>query len=137
MLIHPAAVYRICTVFIYNYVVAGPAPALDEPLTQRDAENLLDVIIEAKTKSRELGRALNLPDDVVTKIHDAYGIPTIHLYHVIQHFLKSPNPTRKTIGAALRSPAVYLPRLATRVEAAHFPDPTATHEPPSLGIYLK
>ena len=29
-----------------------------------------------------------------------------------------------------RSPAVNLPQLAMRVEAAHFPDPTASCDPP-------
>ena len=31
--------------------------------------------------------------------------------------------------SALRSPAVNLHELATRVEAAHFPDPTASRDP--------
>ena len=59
-------------------------------------------------------------------------------------FLKQaePRPTWRAIVTALRSPAVNLPQLAMRVEAAHFPDPTASRDlpPPDTatptGIYM-
>ena len=38
--------------------------------------------------------------------------------------------------SALKSPAVNLPQLALRVEAAHFPDPTASRDAPTTGIYF-
>lgn len=115
-----------------TYVIAATlmVPALDERLTWRDADKILEIIVEAKTKSRELGLALTLPDDVVTNIHTAYAIPKIHLYRVIEQFLKTSTvaPTWRTILAALRNPAVNLYQLATRVEAAHS-DPTAPSSP--------
>ena len=43
-------------------------------------------------------------------------------------FRIEPKPTWRAILAALRSPAVNLPQLAMRVEAEHFPDPTAARD---------
>ena len=37
-------------------------------------------------------------------------------------------------GENLKSPAVNLTALAERVEAAHFPDPTATRPPPGESV---
>ena len=60
-------------------------------------------------------------------ICDKYSEPRDRLLQVLIEFKKQvdPRPTWRAIVTALRSPAVNLPRLAMRVEAAHCPDPTA------------
>ena len=59
-----------------------------------------------------------------------YTNPRDHLLHILIAFFKGvkPRPTWRVIVDALRSPAVDLPALAKRVEAAHFPDPTSTRD---------
>ena len=109
------------------------APAGDEPLTPDDAVNVLEEILEAQNQSRFLGLKLNVPDYIVTGIHTHYTDPKDRLYYVLVEFLKQvePRPTWTAIINALRSPAVNLPQVAMRVEAAHFPDPTTQHSSPA------
>ena len=108
------------------------APTGDDPLTPDDAVNVLEEILEAQNHSRFFGLKLNVPDYIVTGIHTHYTDPKDCLYYVLVEYLKQadPKPTWRAIVAALRSPAVNLPQLAMRVEAAHFPNPTASREAP-------
>ena len=65
-----------------------------------------------------------------------YQDPKDRLYHIIIAFLgqAEPRPTWRVIVGALGSPIVNLTALARRVEAAHFPDLTATlPRPPATG----
>ena len=102
-----------------------------------DAINVLEEILEAQNQSQYLGLKLNIPEYIVTGIHTQYTNPKDCLYYVLVEFLKQvdPRPTWRTIVAALRSPTVNLPQLAVSVEAAHFPDPTATRATPPAGIH--
>ena len=112
------------------------APTGDEPLTPDDAVKVLEEILEAQNQSRFLGLKLNVPDYIVTGIHTRYIDPKDRLYYILVEFLRhaDPKPTWRAIVAALRSPAVSLPQLAMKVEAAHFPDPTAIYNtPPTEG----
>ena len=104
----------------------------DEPLTPDDADNVLEEILEAQNQSYALGQKLKLPLHVVEDICDKHSEPRDRLLQILTAFLqqREPRPTWRAIVAALRSPAVNLPQLAMRVEAAHFPNPTASHETP-------
>ena len=106
------------------------APTGDDPLTPDDAVNVLEEIIEAQNKSYALGLKLKLPLHVVDGIHSTNSQPHDRLLQVLIEFTKQvdPRPTWRAIVAALRSPAVNLLQLAMRVEAAHFPDPTASRD---------
>ena len=106
------------------------APAGDEPLTPDDAVNVLEEILEAQDQSYVLGLKLKLPLHVLEDICEKYPQPRDRLLQILTAFLQQvdPRPTWRAIVAALRSPAVNLPQLAMRVEAAHFPDPTASPE---------
>ena len=91
---------------------------------------MLAELLDAQTQSYILGLTLGLPLAQVDAIHDSYTNPPDRLLQVIIAFFKGvePSPTWRVIVAALRSPAVNLPALAKRVEAAHFPDPTSTRD---------
>ena len=108
------------------------APTGDDPLTPDDAVNVLEEIVEAQNQSYALGLKLKLSLHVVDAIHSTNPQPRNRLLQVLIEFTKQvdPRPTWRAIVAALRSPAVDLPQLAMRVEAAHFPDPTASREAP-------
>ena len=108
------------------------APTGDEPLTPDDAVNVLEEILEAENKSFVLGLKLKLPLPDVDAIHSTNLQPRDHLLQVLIEFTKQvdPRPTWRAILSALRSPAVNLPQLAMRVEAAHFPGPTTSREAP-------
>ena len=121
------------------YVCA--APTGDESLTPDDAVNVLEEILEAQNQSYVLGLKLKLPLHDVDAIHSTNLQPRDRLLQVLIEFTKQvdPRPTWRAIVAALRSPAVNLPQLAMKVEAAHFPDPTATRNTPPTtftGIYI-
>ena len=104
------------------------APAVDETLTPDDAVDVLEEILPAQNKSYELGLKFKLPQHVVEAIHSKNLPPQRCLLKVLIKFFQQtePRPTRRVIIEALKSPAVSLPALAERVEAAHFPDPIAT-----------
>ena len=79
---------------------------------------------------------LNLKPRDVEAFRNTYQDPKDRLYHIILAFLRQaePRPTWRVIVDALRSPLVNLTALAERVEAAHFPDHTATRPPlPATG----
>ena len=68
--------------------------------------------------------------EAICKMHQD---PKKRLCQIILAFLRQtePLPTWRAIVNALRSPIVNLTALAKRVEAAHFPDPTASRDPPT------
>ena len=90
--------------------------------------DIVEEILPAQNDSFELGLRLRLPHHEVEGIHSTHSDPRSRLLHVILAFLNQakPRPTWRVIVDALRSPAVNLPRLADKLEAAHFPDPTST-----------
>ena len=108
-------------------------PAVDETLQENDTGKVLEELLEAQNQSHVLGLQLNLPLHDVEAIHLQYQNPRNRLLHIIIAFLRQaePRPTWRVIVEALRNPTVNLPALARRVQAAHFPDPTATHAPPT------
>ena len=107
------------------------APTGDEPLTPDSAVTVHEEILEAQNQSYVLGLKLKLPLYVVDSIYEKYSEPRDRLLRVLIEFTKQvdPRPTWRAIVDALRSPAVNLPQLAMRVEAAHFPS-KATHNAP-------
>ena len=106
------------------------APDVNETLTPDDAVDVLEELLPAQNKSYELGLKFKLPQHVVEAIHSKELPPDKYLLKVLIKFLQQvdPRPTWRVVVEALRSPAVNLPALARRVEAAHFPDPTATRD---------
>ena len=100
----------------------------DVTLTERDAKDILEELQEAMNRACELGLVLKLLPHEVEAIRKTYPDPQDRLLQVILAFLRQvePRPTWRVIVDALSSPAVNLTALARRVEAAHFPDPTAT-----------
>ena len=106
------------------------APAEDGTLTPDDAVDVLEELLPAQNKSYELGLKLKLPQHVVEAIHSKELPPDKSLLKVLIKFTHQtePRPTWRVIIEALKSPAVNLPALARSVEAAHFPDPTATRD---------
>ena len=134
--------YNYCTSQV-RLMLPFTAPTGDDPLTPDDAVNVVQEIIEAQTQSYALGLKLKLPLHVVDDIYEKHSEPRDRLLQILTAFLQQvdPRPTWRAIVAALRSPAVNLPQLAMRVEAAHFPDPTASRDPPppeattSIGKY--
>ena len=77
---------------------------------------------------------MNVKPRDVEAIQTTYQQPKDRLLQVIIAFLQQaePRPTWRSIVDALKSPVVGLTALARRVEAAHFPHPTATHELPAV-----
>ena len=76
---------------------------------------------------------LNIEPGDVEAIVETYERPLDRLFHVILKFLRQtePPPTWRALINALKSHIVNLTALAKRVEAAHFPDPTASCDPPN------
>ena len=101
-------------------------------LTERDAMAIFEELLEAMNQAYVLGLKMNLPTHEVDAISAAYMNARDRLLQVILVFLRrsEPGPTWRVIVDALRSPAVNLTALAERVEAAYFPDSTATRSPP-------
>ena len=91
---------------------------------------VLDELVSAQGQSYVLGLKLKLPLHVVEGICEVHTQPRNRLLQVIIAFLnqEQTGPTWRVIVDALRSPAVNLPALVKRVEAAHFPDPTSTRD---------
>ena len=108
------------------------APDVDETLTPDDAGKILEELLEAQNHAVMLGLGLNLRLHEVEAIKDRYSDPRERLLYIIIAFLRQaePRPTWRVIVEALRNPIVNLPALARRVEAAHYPDPTAIRAPP-------
>ena len=87
---------------------------------------------EAVDHAVVLGVMLRLKPFELEAISKMFQDPKERLYRIILTFLRQvePPPTWRAIVDALRSKAVNLIALAKRVEAAHFPDPTALRNPP-------
>ena len=115
---------------MFLFTVDVVAPLLDATLVPDDAVDILEELLPAQNHSFELGLRLRLLPYKVEGIHSTHRDPKDRLLHVILAFLNQakPRPTWRVIVDALRSFAVNLPRLANKVEAAHFPDPTPTRD---------
>ena len=102
---------------------------MDETLTPDDAVDVLNELLPAQNKSYELGLKLKLPQHVVEAIHKESPSDRC-LLQILSKFLQQaePIPTWRVIVDALKNPVVGLTALARRVEAAHFPDSTATRD---------
>ena len=107
---------------------------MDETLTPDDAGKILEELLEAQNHSVMLGLGLNLRLHEVEAIRDRYSDPRERLLYIIIAFLRQaePRPTWRVIVEALGNPIVNLPALARRMEAAHYPDPTAIRPPPAV-----
>ena len=107
-----------------QFIVTAAAPIGNELLTPDDAIDVQEEIIEAQNQAYALGLKLKLLVHVVDAICEKHSQPRDRLLQVIIAFTKQvdPRPTWRAIVAALRSPAVNLPQLAMRVEAAHCRD---------------
>ena len=114
---------------VYDHYLA---PSGDKTLTPNDAMDIYEEILPAQNVSYKLGLKLKLPDHEVESIHKTKSDPSDQLLAVILKFLKQtdPRPTWRVIVNTLRSPAVNQLELASKVEAAHFPDPTSTRDVP-------
>lgn len=97
-------------------------------MTDDDAAKILEELLPAQNEARLLGLSLSLPIVQVDTIFQKYLDPRERLLYIIVAFLRQaqPKPTWRVIVDALKSPVVNHTPLANRVEAAHFPDPTAT-----------
>ena len=106
------------------------APALNETLTPDDAVDVFEEVLPAQNKSYELGLKLKLSQHAVEAIHSRQSPPDKCLLKILIKFAQQvePRPTRRVIVEALKSPAVNLPALARRLEAAHVPHATATSD---------
>ena len=107
---------------------------MDETLKPDDAGKILEELLDAQHCAYLLGLAMNVKLRDVEAIQATHQQPKDRLLHIIIAFLRQaePRPTWKAIVDVLKSPVVGLTALARRVEAAHFPDPTATRETPTL-----
>ena len=102
---------------------------MNETLTPDDAGKILEELLDAQNHAHLLGLMMNIKPSDVEAIEAMYHKPKDRLLHIIIAFLNQSQPTWRTIINALRTQTVNLPRLAASVEAAHFPDTTATrHE---------
>ena len=109
------------------------APGGDDILTESDAVNILEELTEAQNSANLLGFMFSIKPSEVEAIQAMYQNPKERLCQIILAFLRQaePPPTWRAIVNALRSKTVNLTALAKRVEAAHFPDPTASRDPPT------
>ena len=103
---------------------------MDETLTPDGAVEVFEEILPAQNRSYQLGLKLKLPQHDVEAIHSNNLPPDKCLLEVLIKFSQQTEPrsTWRVIIEALKSPAVNLPALAERVQAARFPDPTATRD---------
>ena len=109
--------------------VTRVAASGDEALSSDDAAGMLNELLEAQNKSRIFGLNLQIPLHVVDAIHSTYSQPGDRLLQVLIEFTRQTDrPTWRVIADALRSPAVNLPHLAMKVEAAHLPNPISTRD---------
>ena len=107
----------------------------DEVLTPDDAVDVMEELLPAQNRSYELGLKLKLLQSEVESIHSTYSKPRSCLLHILIEFTNQtePKPTWRVIVVALRSPAVNLPALARKIEAAHLSDddlPPPLHQTP-------
>ena len=103
---------------------------MNETLTLDDAGKILEELLDAQNHAHLLGLMMNVKPRDVEAIQATYQQPKDRLHNIIIALLQQaePRPTWRAIVDALKSPVVGLTALARRVEAAHFPDPTATRD---------
>ena len=125
------AFIRLCLVTHYFFPSLNAAPTGDDILTERDAVNVLEELTEALGHAVVLGVMLSIKPVELEAICNMYQDPKERFYQIILVFLRQaePLPTWRAIVNALKSPTVNLTALAKKVEAAHFPDPTALRDP--------
>ena len=116
--------------FIKTFTKANTAPAVDETLRPEDAGKILEELLEVQNSAHLFGLMINVKPCDVEAIQTTYQQPKDRLLHIILKFLnqEEPSPTWRVMVAALRTKTVNLPRLATKLEAAHFPDSTSTRD---------
>ena len=107
---------------------------MNETLKPEDAGKILEELLDAQNQAHLLGLMMNVKPRDVEAIQTTYQKPIDRLYHIIIAVLRQaePRPTWRVFINALKSPVVGLTALARRVEAAHFPDPTATRGSPAI-----
>ena len=108
-------------------------------LTPHHVVEVVETILPAQSKYREIGVMLGLPTHVLDAIDHKFhnhGQPD-RLLQVILMFLKQTEiPTWRLIIDALRSPTVNFLQLAKEVETAHFHNSTLEAIPQTThGIY--
>ena len=93
-------------------------PSEERTLTPDDAGELLNKLMPAQTRIRQLGFMLKLPEHVVQTIYSKNMPAGERLLEILIEFLKQvePRPTWKVIIEALKSPSVNLPVLAKALE---------------------
>ena len=113
--------------------VLNAAPAGDKILTEEDAAAIMEELTKAQNKAKLLGLMLGIKPVEVETICKMCQDPKERLSQIILAFLRQaePPPMWRAIVNALKSATVNLTGLAKRVEAAHFPDPTASRDPPT------
>ena len=90
---------------------------------------ILEELLEAQSHAYLLGLKLGLRVPVLDGICASYSQPRERFLQVLIAFTQQvERPAWRAIVDALRSPALNLMSLARRVEAAHFPDPTAIRD---------
>ena len=106
---------QCCGIFYAFYIL----PALDEMLTESDAEDIVQKLLPAQNKSFVLGIRLDLPIHEVQVLFQKYPNSLEFLQQIITAFLsqKYSKPTWRVILQALRSDTVKLPVLADKLEA--------------------
>ena len=85
-----------------------------------DLGEVWEALLDACTKSYEIGLKLNIPVATLERIHGQFEAPRDKLREALKVWLKTaPKPTWQDILDALRSSAVEESRLATTVEAKY------------------
>ena len=93
----------------------------DELLTSNDHGTILDALIPAQNKYRELGLQFKIQQHVIDGYFISYHHPQTCLYYVLGEFLNqtNPKPCWRVIIDALKSPSVKLHQLARVLEAKY------------------
>ena len=85
-----------------------------------DLGEVWEAVLDACTKSYEIGLKLNIPVATLERIHGQFEAPREKLREALKVWLKTaPKPTWQDILDALQSSAVEESRLATTVEAKY------------------
>ena len=89
-----------------------------ERLSISDLGFVLDAVFTARTKWYNIGLSLKLPVDTLDAIGNEREDVGDHLREMLKHWLKGifPEPTKKALVEALKSPTVGHAQLATEVE---------------------
>lgn len=116
---------NVCQSYLATFITASTG---DEILQESDLGVVVGELLEAKNKAYDFGLALKVPPHELDSIRITNRDPQDQLTDVLKYFLKQvePRPTWRLIIDALKSTVVNLPRLAEKIKAAHFPNPTAT-----------